>query len=73
MKNIEVSTLVNRNTFFAAFALLSLILASGNLSSALAQGSGERAIDQAQRVVREQITRREGGRNPAVVFTAAFT
>jgi hypothetical protein len=73
MKNIEVSTLVKRNTFFAAFTLLALILASGSLSSALAQGWGDRAIDQAQRVVREQITRREGGRNPAVVFTAAFT
>ena len=68
MKNVEVSTLVKRNTFFAAFTLLALILASGNLSSALAQGSGERAIDQAQRAVRERITSREGGRNPAVVF-----
>jgi hypothetical protein len=70
MKNIEVSTLVKRNTFFAAFALLALILASGSLSSALAQGWGDRAIDQAQRVVREQITRREGGRNPTVVFNS---
>jgi len=70
MKNIEVSTLANRNTFFAAFALLTLILASGSLSSALAQGWGDRAIDQAQRVVREQITRREGGRNPTVIFNS---
>jgi len=70
MKNIEVSTLANRNTFFAAFALLTLILASGSLNSALAQGWGDRAIDQAQRVVREQITRREGGRNPTVVFNS---
>ena len=70
MKNIEVSTLANRNTFFAAFALLTLILASGSLNSALAQGWGDRAIDQAQRVVREQITRREGGRNPTVIFNS---
>ena len=35
MKNIGVSTLVNRNTFFAAFALLALILASGSLSSVI--------------------------------------
>src|SRR5947209_7442699 len=70
MKNIEVSTLVNRNTFFAAFTLLALILASGSLSSALAQGSGDWAIDQAQRAVREQITSREDGRNPAVVFNS---
>ena len=68
MKNIEVSTLVNRNTFFAAFALLALILASGSLSSASAQGSGDRAVDQAQQAVRGQITSREGGRNPTVIF-----
>jgi hypothetical protein len=70
MNNIEVSTLVNRNTFFAAFTLLTVILASGGLSSALAQGSGDRAIDQAQQAVRERITSREGGRNPAVVFNS---
>jgi Protein of unknown function (DUF3011)/Ricin-type beta-trefoil lectin domain len=70
MKNIEVSALVNRNTFFAAFALLALILASGGLSSVLAQGWGDRVIDQAQRAVREQITSREGGRNPTVIFNS---
>jgi Protein of unknown function (DUF3011) len=70
MKNIGVSTLVNRNTFFAAFALLALILASGGLSRVLAQGWGDRAIDQAQRAVRERITSREGGRNPTVVFNS---
>jgi hypothetical protein len=36
MKNIEVSALANRNTFFAVFTLLALILASGSLSSVLA-------------------------------------
>jgi Protein of unknown function (DUF3011) len=61
---------VNRNTFFAAFALLALILVSGSLSRVLAQDPGDRAIDQAQRVVREQITSREGGRNPTVVFNS---
>lgn len=70
MKNIGVSTLVNRNTFFAAFTLLTVILASGSLSRALAQGSGDRAIDHAQRAVREQITSREGGRNPIVLFNS---
>jgi hypothetical protein len=68
MKNIGVSTLAPRNTFFAAFALLALILASGGLSRVLAQGWGDQAIDQAQRAVRERITSREGGRNPTVVF-----
>jgi hypothetical protein len=73
MKNIGVSILVNRNTFFAAFTMLAVTLAggaSGSLSSVLAQGSGDRAIDQAQRAVREQITGREGGRNPTVVFNS---
>jgi hypothetical protein len=70
MRNIGVSTLVKRNTFFAAFALLALILASGGLSRVLAQGWGDQAIDQAQRAVRERITSREGGRNPTVVFNS---
>jgi Protein of unknown function (DUF3011)/Ricin-type beta-trefoil lectin domain-like len=73
MKNIGVSALMNRNTFFAAFTMLAVTLAggaSGSLSSVLAQGSGDRAIDQAQRAVREQITGREGGRNPTVVFNS---
>ena len=62
--------MVNRNTFFAAFALLTVILASGGLSRVLAQGWGDQAIDQAQRAVRERITSREGGRNPTVVFNS---
>jgi hypothetical protein len=73
MKNIGVSALAPRNSFFAAFALLALILAggaSGGLRSVLAQGSGDRAIDQAQQAVRGQITSREGGRNPTVVFNS---
>jgi hypothetical protein len=70
MKNIGVSILVNRNKSFAVFALLAVILASGGLSRVLAQGSGDRAIDQAQGAVRERITSREGGRNPTVVFNS---
>jgi hypothetical protein len=53
MKNIGVSTLAPRKTFFAAFTFLALILASGGLSRVLAQDSGDRAIDQALRAVRE--------------------
>jgi DUF3011 family protein len=70
MKNIGVSTLVNRNKSFAVFALLTVILASSGLSRVLAQDSGDRAIDQAQGAVRERITSREGGRNPTVVFNS---
>ena len=42
MKNIGVSTLVNHNTFFAAFTLFALILVSGSLSSVLAQGKAQK-------------------------------
>jgi hypothetical protein len=41
MKNIGVSTVVNHNTFFAAFTLFALILVSGSLSSVLAQGKAQ--------------------------------
>jgi Protein of unknown function (DUF3011)/YMGG-like Gly-zipper len=46
---------------FAVFTLLAVVSAGGSLG--LTQGSGDRAIDQAQRAVREQITSREGGRD----------
>jgi len=41
MKNIGVSTLVNHNTFFAAFTLFALTLVIGSLSSVLAQGKAQ--------------------------------
>jgi hypothetical protein len=41
MKNIGVSTLVNHNTFFAAFTLFALIPVSGSLSGVLAQGKAQ--------------------------------
>jgi len=75
MKNTGVYTLVNRNLLFAALILLVVILTSGSLSGGWAQGSEDRAIDQAQRAVREQIISREvgrgtreGGRDPVVRF-----
>jgi hypothetical protein len=61
MENIRGRTLMNRGMFCAVFTLLAVVIASGSLG--LAQGSEDRAIDQAQRAVREQITSREGGRN----------
>ena len=63
MKHIGVRTLVNRNTFLAAFSLLAVILTSGSLNTVLAQGSEYRAIDQAQRAVRQRIMSQEGGRD----------
>jgi hypothetical protein len=52
----------------SAFALLAVILYGGSLSTALAQGSGDRAIDQAQRHVRQRIIAQEGGSNLTVPF-----
>ena len=63
MKNIRV-----RNMVLSAFALLAVILAGGSLSTVLAQDSQDRAIDQAQRAVRQRIMSQEGGRNVTVVF-----
>jgi Ricin-type beta-trefoil lectin domain-like len=63
MKNIVV-----RNIVLSAFALLAVILVGGGLSTVFAQGSEDRAIDQAQRAVRQRIVNREGGRNLTVLF-----
>jgi hypothetical protein len=65
MKNIVV-----RNMVLSAFALLAVILAGGSLSTVQAQGSGDRAIDQAQRAVRQRIISQEGGRNVTVLFNS---
>jgi len=59
---------MSRGMFCAVFTLLAVVIASG--SPGLAQGSGDRAIDQAQRAVREQITSREGGRNLTAHFNS---
>jgi hypothetical protein len=63
MKNIVVQKMV-----LSAFALLAVVLAGGVGSTVLAQGSGDRAIDQAQRAVRQRIISQEGGRNVSVLF-----
>ena len=63
MKNIRVRSMV-----LSAFALLAVMLAGGSLSTVLAQGSQDRAIDQAQRAVRQRIISQEGGRDLTVVF-----
>ncbi len=73
MKNIRVSNLANRTGLIAALALLTAILAGGSLSQVLAQDSDDRAINQAQRAVREQIINREGGRGQTVLFNRDAT
>jgi len=59
--------IVVRKTFTAGLALVAVFLLGG-LTSVLAQGSDNRAIDQAQRAVRQRIVRQEGGRNLTVLF-----
>jgi hypothetical protein len=68
MENIRSRTLMNSSMFCAVFTLLTIVIASGSLG--LAQGSRDRAIDQAQRAVREQIMSREGGRNLMAHFNS---
>jgi len=63
MKKIRVPNIV-----LSAFALLAVMLAGGSLSTVQAQGSQDRAIDQAQRAVRQRIISQEGGRDLTVVF-----
>jgi hypothetical protein len=63
MKSIRVPNMV-----LSGFALLAVLLAGGGLSPVEAQGSQDRAIDQAQRAVRQRIISQEGGRNLTVVF-----
>jgi hypothetical protein len=64
MKDIGVRTWVIRNLLLAACT----VLLSGSLRPVVAQGSGDWAIAQAQRAVRQQITNREGGRGSTVSF-----
>jgi len=62
MKNIAIRSLV-----LSAF-VLPVVLAAGSASTVLAQGSGDRAIDQAQSAVRQRIISQEGGSNLTVLF-----
>ena len=62
MKNILL-----RKTFTARIALIAVFLLGG-LTSVLAQGRDNRAIDQAQRAVEKRIISQEGGRNLTVLF-----
>jgi hypothetical protein len=73
MMKVGVYILVNRTRLFAAFALLAVILASGaggSLSKVSAQGSGNWAIEEVQRAVRQEIINREGGSNQTVSFNS---
>ncbi len=56
------------NWSFTSFALLAVMLAGDNLRIASAQSSGDWAIAQAQRAVRQQIINQEGGQGASVTF-----
>ena len=68
MERLGMRTSMNRCTYAAVLTFLAVVIASSSLG--LAQGSGDRAIDQAQRAVREQIMSREGGRDLIVRFAS---
>lgn len=68
MERLGMRTLIDRCTRAAVLTFLAVVIASSSLG--LAQGSGDRAIDQAQRAVRERITSREGGRDLIVRFAS---
>jgi archaellum component FlaF (FlaF/FlaG flagellin family) len=65
MKRLGVRTL-NRRTRIAVFTFLAVVIAGGALS--VAQDSGNRTVNEAQRAVRERITNREGRRDLIVRF-----
>jgi hypothetical protein len=66
MKRIGADTSRNRRVWFAAMTVLAGVIASGSL--VVAQGSTDRAIDQAQRAVQERIASQQGGRDLTVQF-----
>jgi hypothetical protein len=67
MKRLETSTSIHR-IWFAAVIVLAGVIASGSVAWAQAQSSTDRAIDQAQRAVRDQIASQTGGRDLTVEF-----
>jgi uncharacterized protein YcfJ len=66
MERLGIGTSMTRCTRVAVSTFLAVVLAVGSLG--LAQGSQDRAVDQAQRAVSERITNREGGRDLIVRF-----
>jgi hypothetical protein len=69
MKLIEIGPSIKSRQWFAAVFIVAGVIASGSV--VLAQGSADRtarAIDQAQRAVRERIVSQDGTRNLTVQF-----
>ena len=66
MKRIGTRSSMDHRIQLAAVTVLVGVIASGSLG--LAQGSQDRAIDQAQRAVRERITSQDGGGDLTVQF-----
>ncbi len=71
MKKVRNYILANRTGLLATLALLAVMLTSVGLSPVLAQQNSEdRAINQAQQAVRNQIINREAGRGQTVRFNS---
>lgn len=68
MKKDGVYNLMSRAMLSAAFIFLAVVLTSGGLKQVSAQRSGDLAIEQAQRAVREKIIAQEGGNGQTVLF-----
>lgn len=68
MENVGVYILANRIRLFAVLALLAATLTISGIDPVLAQGSQDRAINQAQQAVRKQIINQERGRGQTVLF-----
>ena len=66
MKRIERRSSRFRRVWLAGVTVLAGVIASASLT--VAQGSTDRAIDQAQRAVQERITSQPGGRDLTVEF-----
>ena len=60
------TTSIHHRVWLAAMTVLAAVIASSSL--VLAQGSTDRAIDQAQRAVQERITNQQGGQDLTVQF-----
>jgi hypothetical protein len=71
MKRVGIYILESRARLIEALILIAVVIvigASGGMKPVLAQDSGDRAVIQAQRAVRQQILDQEGGRGQTVLF-----
>ena len=73
MKKVRFIAMASRIGLFAAFTSLAIMVAGVGISPVLAQDWDARAINQAQRAVRDQIMNQEGRRGQTVLFNRDAT